>query len=92
MRKVELIKQIRQSTDLKNKTQAEQVVNTIIESIREALIDGNTAILTGVGSFKVVERAARTGRNINSGTKMTIPPCKAIKYDMAKRIREYCCR
>ena len=87
MTKAGLVEMIKEKADLGTKVQAEKVLDTIIESARDALIKGESAIFTGFGSFKVVQRATRTGRNPGTGEAIRIPACKVVKYTMGKRIR-----
>ncbi|MBU1001105.1 MAG: HU family DNA-binding protein [Proteobacteria bacterium] len=87
MTKAGLVEQIKDKAGLNTKVQAEKVLDTIVESARAALLEGEGAILTGFGSFKVVQRAARTGRNPGTGEMIRIPACKVVKYIMGKRIK-----
>ena len=87
MTKAGLVEMIKEKAELGTKVQAEKVLDTIIESAREALISGESAIFTGFGSFKVVKRACRTGRNPGTGEAIKIPACKVVKYTMGKRIK-----
>lgn len=87
MTKAGIVEQIKDKAGLNTKVQAEKVLDTIVESAREALLGGDNAILTGFGSFKVVQRAARTGRNPGTGEMIRIPACKVVKYTMGKRIK-----
>ncbi|WP_461211324.1 HU family DNA-binding protein [Desulfocurvus sp. DL9XJH121] len=87
MTKAGLVEMIKEKGELETKVQAEKVLDTIIDSAREALIQGDSAIFTGFGSFKVVKRAARTGRNPGTGEAIRIPACKVVKYTMGKKIK-----
>jgi len=87
MTKAGLVEKIKDQAGLSTKVQAEKVLDTIVESARDALLGGDNAILTGFGSFKVVDRAARTGRNPGTGELIRIPACKVVKYTMGKRIK-----
>ncbi|MCQ6386413.1 HU family DNA-binding protein, partial [Bacillus cereus] len=66
MNKTELIQKVAQETGLK-RPQASLAVDTLLESIQQALQNGDNVQLIGFGSFEVRERAAREGRNPQSG-------------------------
>jgi DNA-binding protein HU-beta len=88
MTKAAMVERIKEKANLTTKVQAEKVFDCIMDCAREALLGGNSAILTGLGSFKVVNRAARTGRNPGTGQAIRIPACKVVKYTMGKRIKK----
>ncbi|BBD08133.1 HU family DNA-binding protein [Desulfovibrio ferrophilus] len=91
MTKAGLVERIKDKAGLNTKVQAEMVLDTIVESARDALLEGDSAIFTGFGSFKVVQRAARTGRNPGTGEMIRIPECKVVKYTMGKRVKGAIC-
>ena len=62
------------------KAAAEVVVNAVIESISEAVAKGETVQLIGFGSFSVQERAARTGRNPQTGKEIKIAAKKVVRF------------
>ena len=73
MTKAELVEQIYVKAGLPTKAKAEEALDAMIAALRDALAAGETVTFTGFGSFKVVERAARKGRNPRSGEEITIP-------------------
>lgn len=87
MTKAGFVEEIKSKAQLDTKVQAEKVFDTIVDCTRDALTCGSSAILTGLGSFKVVQRAERTGRNPGTGEAIRIPSCKVVKYTMGKRIK-----
>ena len=62
LNKTELIKNVAQNAEISQK-EATVVVQTVVESITNALAAGEKVQLIGFGTFEVRERAARTGRN-----------------------------
>lgn len=66
MNKSELIMKVAEDADI-SKAQAEAAVNALINSVTEELKSGGTVALTGFGTFHVKARAARTGRNPQTG-------------------------
>lgn len=91
MTKAGMVESIKEKANLPTKVQAECVFDVIIETARESLLQRKTAILTGFGTFKVVDRAPRTGRNPGTGETIRIPACKVVKYTMGKRIKNIIC-
>ena len=61
---------------------------TCIAKAREALASGESVTFTGFGSFKVVERAARKGRNPRTGKEITIPASKVAKFTPGKGLKD----
>jgi len=66
------------------RTEALKVVERIFGAMREALRNGDKIVVQGFGSFHVVLRRAKKGRNIKAGTTVTIPPRRAVKFKAAK--------
>mgnify|MGYP005865040403 CR=1 FL=1 len=56
-----------------SQAKANDVVNAVTDSITEALRQGEEVRLTGFGSFRVVERSERMGRNPRTGEPITVP-------------------
>ncbi|PEZ21584.1 DNA-binding protein [Bacillus thuringiensis] len=87
MNKTELIQKVAQETGLK-RPQASLAVDTLLESIQQALQNGNNVQLIGFGSFEVRERAAREGRNPQSGETIDIPARKVPAFKAGKQLKE----
>ena len=87
MNKEDLVKLVSEKTDITRKA-AEQAQKAVIEVISSTLEKGDSISLIGFGSFKVVERAARKGRNPSTGEKMQIPASKAVKFTPSKSLKE----
>ena len=73
---------------LENRKQAEAAVNSIISNIEAALKKGDDVTLTGFGTFKVVKRKARNGRNPHTGEKINIKATKVPKFTPGKALKE----
>ena len=73
---------------LENRKQAEAAVNSIISNIEDALAKGDAVTLTGFGTFKVVKRKARNGRNPHTGEKINIKATKVPKFTPGKGLKE----
>jgi DNA-binding protein HU-beta len=67
---------------------AEKVLNAFVESVEEALKKGEKVQLVGFGSFEVRSRKARTGHNIRTGNKITIPATKVPAFKAGKKFQD----
>ncbi len=88
MTKAEFVEKLFTNANLASKSQAETVLESTIETITEALMDGDSVVFTGFGSFKVVERAARKGRNPRTGEEIEIAATKVVKFTPGKTLKE----
>lgn len=70
------------------KKQAKEVVDAMTEAITENLIRGDRVTLPGFGSFRVSERAARTGRNPKTGATIKIPATNNVRFKAGKNLKE----
>lgn len=70
------------------KKDSEAAVNETIAAIAAALANGEKVQITGFGAFEVKERAARTGRNPQSGENIEIPASKRVSFSAGKNLKE----
>ena len=87
MNKAELINAVAEKADL-SKKDCEAAVNAAIDVITAALQDCDKIQLVGFGTFEVAERAARVGRNPQTGEDMTIAASKAPKFKAGKALKD----
>ena len=87
MNKAELIAAIAAKTG-DTKKGAEASVNTFVDVITEALIEGDKVQLVGFGSFEVRKRAARKGRNPQTKEEIKIPASKAPVFKAGKALKD----
>ena len=87
MNKKELIGAVAEATGL-TKKYVELVVDSTFDVITSALKDGEKVKVHGFGSFEVRERAARKGRNPQSGEEIEIPATKAPAFKAAKALKD----
>ena len=87
MNKTELVAAIAQETQL-SKKDAEAAVKAFIDVVAGELKKGEKAQLVGFGTFEVSERAAREGRNPQTGETMTIAASKAPKFKAGKALKD----
>lgn len=88
MTKTELIAKIYEKAGLDSKALAGKALDATLQSIQEALAGGDSVTLVGFGTFKVSERAARTGRNPQTGAEIQIPASKAVKFSVGKALKD----
>ena len=81
----ELVEKVAQECAL-SKAAAEQVVGSIFGAITDAMAAGDKVTLIGFGTFSVTERAAREGRNPQSGQTMSIPAKKVVKFKAGAKL------
>ncbi|MEH7460383.1 HU family DNA-binding protein, partial [Bacillus sp. JJ1127] len=83
----ELIKNVAQTAEISQK-EATVVVQSVVESITNTLAAGEKVQLIGFGTFEVRERAARTGRNPQTGEEMQIAASKVPAFKAGKELKE----
>jgi DNA-binding protein HU-beta len=87
MNKQELIEQIAKSADI-SKAAAAKVIDAFTDSVTAALKGGDSVTLIGFGTFTVSERAARTGRNPQTGKELKISARKAPGFRAGKSLKD----
>ena len=87
MNKTELITAIAESADI-SKTDSEKALKAFVDVVTEELKKGEKVQLVGFGTFEVSERAAREGRNPQTGKTMKIEACKAPKFKAGKALKD----
>lgn len=87
MNKADLIAAIAAKTG-ETKKAAEETVNAFVEVVSNALVEGDKVQLVGFGSFEVRKRAARKGRNPQTGSEIKIPASKAPVFKAGKALKE----
>ncbi|MGL6175195.1 MAG: HU family DNA-binding protein [Cellulosilyticaceae bacterium] len=70
------------------KTAMAEIEKTLEEVITKELVDGGKVGLQGFGTFEVVERKEREGRNPSTNEPMTIPASKGVKFKPSKSFKE----
>jgi len=87
MHKTELISAVAEKTG-QTKAASQVAVNGVLEVIAEELATGGTVALPGFGTFEVRHRAARTGRNPQTGAEMQIAASNAPAFKPGKTLRD----
>lgn len=88
MTKADLVEKIYATSGLETKVKSEKALDAVISAITECLASGDSITLMGFGSFKVVKRAPRTGRNPRTNEKIEIPACTVVKFLPGKALKE----
>jgi DNA-binding protein HU-beta len=87
MNKAELIDAVASSADL-SKASATQAVDAVVDTITESLRKGESVTLVGFGTFEVRARAARMGRNPQTGEELQIKASKAPAFKAGKALKD----
>ena len=87
MNKTELIAAVAEQAEI-SKKDSEKALKAFIDVVTEQLKKGDKVQLVGFGTFEVSERAAREGRNPQTGKTMKIAACKAPKFKAGKGLKD----
>lgn len=87
MNKAELVKRMAEIAEVP-KAAAEKLLDAFMKAVEEAISKGDKVVLVGFGSFQVVKRAAREGRNPRTGKPIKIPAKKVVKFKPGKKLEE----
>ena len=87
MNKTDLIAAIAEQAEI-SKKDAEKALKAFVDVVTEQLKEGEKVQLVGFGTFEVSERAAREGRNPQTGKTMKIAACKAPKFKAGKALKD----
>ena len=87
MNKTELVAAIAEQAEL-SKKDSEKALKAFIDVVTSELKKGEKIQLVGFGTFEVLERAAREGRNPLTGEKMQIKASKAPKFKAGKALKD----
>lgn len=86
MNKAELIDQIAQDAGL-TKSQAQAALDATLGNVENALKNGDKVTLVGFGTFSTTKRAARTGRNPQTGKSIKIPSKNVVRFAPGKALK-----
>ena len=87
MNKQDLITKVAESSGL-SKADAGGAVEAVLESIVDAMKNGDDVRLVGFGTFSVAARAASEGRNPRTGEKINIPASQQPKFKAGKGLKD----
>jgi integration host factor subunit beta len=87
MTRAELVEDVARQSSL-TRRQSEVIVDAVFSSILASLRRGDKIELRGFGSFRVRQRASRSGRNPKTGEGVIVPPRKVPAFKPGKELRE----
>ncbi|MGM0216896.1 HU family DNA-binding protein [Enterococcus sp. AZ109] len=87
MNKQSLVEKVAEKTGL-TKKDATAAVDALFTTIQDALKDGDKVQVIGFGNFEVRERAARKGRNPQTGEEITIAASKSPAFKAGKQLKD----
>jgi DNA-binding protein HU-beta len=87
MNKEELVKEISKKAKVSQK-QASEILSITLDTIEKTVSKGKKVTLVGFGTFESRKRAARTGRNPQTGKEIKIPAKKVPAFSAGKKFKE----
>lgn len=87
MNKSELVASVAEAAEL-TKKDAEKAVNAVFASVQKALVEDDKVQIIGFGTFEVRTRAARKGRNPQTGETIEIPESKNPVFKAGKALKD----
>lgn len=87
MNKTELISVMAEKAEI-SKKDAEKALTAFTNVVADTLVNGDKIAITGFGTFEVVKRAARTGRNPQTGETIEIAASKSPKFKAGKALKD----
>lgn len=88
MNKAELVKAVAAHSGIEMKGVTENVIESLGTIVQQALANGEEVTLPGLGKISVTERAARTGRNPQTGEEIQIAARRAPKFSASKALKD----
>lgn len=86
MNKTDLVEVLAKKTMI-SKAKAKDVLDTLLDEVSSSLSKKEEVTLTGFGTFKVSHRQARTGRNPQTGSTISIPAMDVPRFKAGKALR-----
>jgi integration host factor subunit beta len=88
MTKSVLIEKVSEKVEGLTRNQTEIVVETVFDSIRKALMNGEKIEIRGFGNFRLKTRKPRKARNPKTGESVDVPGKKVLYFKMGKALKE----
>lgn len=89
MTKAQIIERVAEHMTTLTKRQAELVVNTLFNCVRNSLQKGDKTEIRGFGSFRLRSRRMKEGRNPKTGATVTVPAKKVPFFKAGKELKEF---
>jgi DNA-binding protein HU-beta len=87
MNKGDLVEKLADAADI-SKAAADRALSAAIDAIVKSVSKGDDVALVGFGTFKQGKRAARIGRNPQTGAEIKIPAAKTVKFTAGKAFKD----
>ncbi|MHB2025838.1 MAG: HU family DNA-binding protein [Elusimicrobiota bacterium] len=87
MNRLDIIKNV--AKVMGTRTEAAMAVEAAFESISEALNRGEKVVISNFGTFRVKERRERRGRNPRTGTSVSVPPRRGVRFKASHNLLNY---
>lgn len=87
MTKAEIVKEITKNTGV-DRADVANIVEEFMSSVRNSLLKKNNVYLRGFGSFIIVHRAAKIGRNITKNTTLEVPAHDVVSFKPSPKFAE----
>lgn len=87
MTKADIVKIIAQRSGV-DKSYTQIIVEKFMETVKDSLAHGNEVYLRGFGTFEIIERAEKPGRNISQKTSLIIPAHNIPKFKPCKEFKD----
>jgi len=87
MKKADIISRMAEKAGI-TKAQAEKAMDGLLEAVKDGLKDGGRVGFVGFGTFLVLERKARAGRNPKTGEVIQIPESKTVKFAPSEGLKK----
>lgn len=88
MNKSELIKTLAEERNISADDSA-MIINTFIDCMKDALVEGNRVEIRGFGSFKMKEYASYAGRNPKTGVSVSVVPKRLPFFRAGKELKDF---
>lgn len=88
MTRSSLIEKVSEGVDGLTLKQTEMIIDTVFESIKDALKKGEKIEIRGFGNFRLKDRKPRKARNPKTGESVEVPEKKAIRFKAGKALKE----
>lgn len=87
MNQKDLVNLVAEECDM-SKADVKEIISATLTGIQEALAEGDSVQFIGFGTFSVTERAARAGRNPQTGKAMQIAASKGVKFKVGAKLKD----
>lgn len=87
MRKLDIVNGVREHVGGLSKKEAGQLIDTLLDTMREALASGESVKISGFGSFVLHDKKHRTGRNPHTGNALDIPARTVLTFKPSQVLR-----